>query len=148
MVSTAKILDGGLQMSADVTSSWPLAHNTIAIGISNPSRLAVWEGAARITEYALPCSPGAIGSAPTGAAILCNDPFGYVLVNDTKPLRFYRMKSGSYDGERITSDQVQGQWIGAVGQRLFASFRIPAAGNPRISKSTTQARFPPPAGNI
>lgn len=143
MVSAAKILDGGLQMSADVTSIWPLAHNTIAIGISNPSRLAVWEGAARITEYALPCSPGAIGSAPTGAAILCNDPFGYVLVNDTKPLRFYRMKSGSYDGERITSDQVRGQWIGAVGQRLFASFRIPAAGKSANFEINDTSAFSP-----
>lgn len=126
--STAKIVDGALQISADVTSVWPLANHSILIGMTSPPRLAVWDGAARIITYDLPYSPGAIGSAPSGAAILCDQPFGYVLVKNAAPVEFYRMSSGAYDGEPVTSDQLRAQWIGSIGERLFASFRIPAAG--------------------
>jgi len=63
--STAKIVDGALQISADVTSVWPLGNRSILIGMTNPPRLVVWDGSARIVTYELPCSPGAIGSSPS-----------------------------------------------------------------------------------
>ncbi|HSK78322.1 MAG TPA: hypothetical protein VLQ45_17855 [Thermoanaerobaculia bacterium] len=97
-------------------------------GVAEPPSLVEWsgQGAARIS--ALPCSPGAIATVGAETWVLCDHPFGFVVLSGGKPRSFHRLTSGVFDNEDLQPGEMEALWLGTVGSKMVAAAYLPEAG--------------------
>lgn len=117
-----------VQLEERATAALRVGGNLL-IGLRDPGRLVVVPESGSARSFKLPCQPAFLSPWKEGHAVLCEDPFGVVLLKEGRPVRFAKLLRAQYNDEAMPVPGVRAGWLGVVAGRLFATVHMPGPGS-------------------